>query len=127
MSSFVVGFGGSAASPYQALFWVRPPRGALRAAGSGPGGVIRSTIFPGLWPDSTALLNGDLGRVLAVLQTGTESAEHVAFVEGLRSVHPDLPSNRLRADYLPDRNRRNANSAETILTAFSIGRPFVFL
>jgi Uma2 family endonuclease len=60
--------------------------------------ILRSTVFPGLWLDPAALLSGDLARVLAVLQAGTESAEHAAFVEKLRSVQPDPASDQARPD-----------------------------
>jgi len=47
------------------------------------GGVIRSRVFPGLWLDTTALLDGNMPHVLAVLQAGTASAEHQAFIRKL--------------------------------------------
>ncbi|GAX44623.1 hypothetical protein NIES4075_56420 [Tolypothrix sp. NIES-4075] len=46
-------------------------------------GVIKSRIFPGLWLDMTALLTGEMTKVLAVLQEGLNSSEHQAFVERL--------------------------------------------
>lgn len=46
-------------------------------------GVIRSQIFPGLWLSVTALLEGNLAEVLAVLQQRLQTAEHQAFVEHL--------------------------------------------
>lgn len=46
-------------------------------------GVIKSRIFPGLWLDMTALLTGEMTKVLAVLQQGLNSSEHQAFVERL--------------------------------------------
>jgi Uma2 family endonuclease len=46
-------------------------------------GTIRSEVFPGLWLDSTSLLNGDLAAVLAKLQSGLATPEHKAFVEKL--------------------------------------------
>lgn len=46
-------------------------------------GIYRSALFPGLWLDATALLAGDLARVLAVLNTGLASPEHAAFVAQL--------------------------------------------
>jgi Uma2 family endonuclease len=49
----------------------------------GPDGLLRSEVFPGLWLDPEALLRGDLARVLAVVQQGTASPEHAAFVAGL--------------------------------------------
>lgn len=48
-------------------------------------GVIRSHIFPGLWLSVTALLNGNLAEVLAVLQQGLQTTEHQAFVKRLSS------------------------------------------
>jgi Uma2 family endonuclease len=46
-------------------------------------GVIRSSVFPGLWLAVNALREGDLVQVLAVLQQGLQTAEHQAFVERL--------------------------------------------
>jgi len=46
-------------------------------------GILRSHVFPGLWLDVAALLNGDMTRVLNVLREGLQSAEHVEFVARL--------------------------------------------
>lgn len=46
-------------------------------------GLHRSRIFPGLWLDGQALLDGDLRRVLDRLQEGLRSAEHERFVAEL--------------------------------------------
>lgn len=46
-------------------------------------GVVHSKVFPGLWLNVEAMLQGDMRSVLAVLQTGIESAEHQAFVQQL--------------------------------------------
>jgi Uma2 family endonuclease len=46
-------------------------------------GLLRSQVFPGLWLDVAALVNGDMARVLTVLQQGLQSAEHAAFVDQL--------------------------------------------
>ena len=46
-------------------------------------GIVRSTIFPGLWLDRPALLRGDLPRVFEVLQQGIASPEHASFVKTL--------------------------------------------
>lgn len=43
-------------------------------------GIIRSQIFPGLWLDARALLDGQMQQVLATLQTGLSSLEHQTFV-----------------------------------------------
>jgi Uma2 family endonuclease len=49
-------------------------------------GIIESSVFPGLRLATTALLAGDLARVLAELQKGLDSAEHKAFVERLAAL-----------------------------------------
>jgi Uma2 family endonuclease len=48
-------------------------------------GIIESLVFPGLWLDVSALVNDNMQQVLAVLQTGLNSAEHQAFVEQLNN------------------------------------------
>lgn len=44
-------------------------------------GVVRSRVFPGLWLHAAALLKGDMAQVLATLQQGLQSDEHVAFLK----------------------------------------------
>jgi Uma2 family endonuclease len=51
-------------------------------------GIIRSQVFPGLWLDTLALLNGEMQQVLATLQTGLSSLEHQAFVNLLGDRSP---------------------------------------
>jgi len=51
---------------------------------TGPDGVLRSEVFPGLWLDPAALLAGDGPRLMAMLQQGLASPEHAAFIERLR-------------------------------------------
>ena len=46
-------------------------------------GITRSRIFPGLWLDASALLNGNLQQVLATLMQGTQSTDHQVFLEDL--------------------------------------------
>ncbi|HEY9660184.1 MAG TPA: Uma2 family endonuclease, partial [Allocoleopsis sp.] len=46
-------------------------------------GVIRSRRFPGLWLAMDALLAGNMVQVLAVLQQGVATPEHIAFVQQL--------------------------------------------
>jgi Uma2 family endonuclease len=46
-------------------------------------GILRSTIFPGLWIDPAELVRGDLTAAFAALQQGLNSPEHAAFVERL--------------------------------------------
>lgn len=63
--------------------WHRLTRRRFKVVAAPADGVFRSEVFPGLWLDAAALLEGDLARVLAVLQKGIDSAEHKAFVERL--------------------------------------------
>ena len=49
-------------------------------------GLLRSTVFPGLWLDPAALIRGDLNAVLAVVQQGLNSPEHAEFVARLEKV-----------------------------------------
>ena len=46
-------------------------------------GIIRSQIFPGLWLDKSALLEGNFAQVLEVLQQGLSTVEHQGFVQKL--------------------------------------------
>ena len=46
-------------------------------------GVIRSTVFPGLWIDSEALQACDYARSMSVLSHGMGTAEYKRFVESL--------------------------------------------
>jgi Uma2 family endonuclease len=48
-------------------------------------GLLKSTVFPGLWLDAAALLKRDLAAVVAALQRGLATPEHAAFVERLAS------------------------------------------
>ncbi len=47
--------------------------------------IFCSQIFPGLWLAKTALLKGDLAKVLNTLQQGIATAEHQNFVKELDS------------------------------------------
>ena len=46
-------------------------------------GIIKSQVMPGLWLSVTALLAGDMVKVLEVLQTGLNSQEHREFSQRL--------------------------------------------
>lgn len=48
--------------------------------------IMSSKTFPGLHLDIPALLRGDMATVLAVVQEGTRTPEHRAFVEQVRAV-----------------------------------------
>jgi Uma2 family endonuclease len=46
-------------------------------------GHYRSTTFPGLWLDATALVAGDMAKVLDVVRQGLATPEHAKFVSDL--------------------------------------------
>jgi hypothetical protein len=46
-------------------------------------GTLRSTVFPGLWLDPAALIQGDVNAVFAVVQQGLNAPEHAGFVAEL--------------------------------------------
>ncbi len=47
-------------------------------------GIICSEVFPGLWLDISAILQGNMQQVLAILQLGINSEEHQVFGQKLR-------------------------------------------
>ncbi|OAI40276.1 hypothetical protein AYO40_04975 [Planctomycetaceae bacterium SCGC AG-212-D15] len=49
----------------------------------GPDGILRSRVFPGLWLDPVAFLEGNGKRLREVLALGIASQEHAAFVAKL--------------------------------------------
>ena len=49
----------------------------------GADGILKSEVFPGLWLDQAALMRGDVNAVLALVQQGLSSREHVDFVAQL--------------------------------------------
>ena len=67
----------------QEFDWFRLQAGEYIKLETDSDGIIRSQIFPGLWLDKNALLMGDLGKVLVILQRGLETAEHRDFVNKL--------------------------------------------
>lgn len=65
--------------------WFRLQQGEYIQLQTNADNIICSQIFPGLWLDKIALLGGDLGKVLAVLQQGLASPEHEDFISRLSS------------------------------------------
>src|SRR5262245_53620918 len=47
-------------------------------------GYYKSKVFPGLWLDPNALVQGNMAKVLEVVQQGLAAPEHRRFVEKLR-------------------------------------------
>lgn len=50
-----------------------------------PQGVLSSELFPGLWLEGSALLAGNVARMLTVLQEGLNTEEHAQFAERLQA------------------------------------------
>jgi Uma2 family endonuclease len=48
-----------------------------------PDGTLRSLVFPGLWLDAQAMLDGDAARMLAALEKGLATPDHAEFVKRL--------------------------------------------
>ncbi len=65
------------------IFWYGREQGALVQRTIGDDGLYRSAVFPGLWLDPVALLNGDTRRLRAVIDLGCATPEHAAFVARL--------------------------------------------
>ncbi|MDR3632456.1 MAG: Uma2 family endonuclease [Isosphaeraceae bacterium] len=56
-------------------------------------GVWRSRAFPGLWLDAAALASGDRAALVATLQRGLASPEHVDFIAALEQRRAALREN----------------------------------
>lgn len=67
------------------LDWFILREGVYQSLEADDQGILRSEIFPGLWLQPAALWSSDLATLLAVLQEGLASPEHVAFVEQLKA------------------------------------------
>jgi Uma2 family endonuclease len=63
----------------QRLVWWELREGEYQEMAADAEGVLKSRVFPGLWLDARALLNGDMKTVLATLWRGLESIEHRDF------------------------------------------------
>jgi Uma2 family endonuclease len=65
------------------LDWFSLQNGEYVPLAAGADGIIKSQVFPGLWLAVTALLAGEMTKVLAVVQQGLNSKEHGEFVQQL--------------------------------------------
>lgn len=63
--------------------WFRLNEGEYIKRKPNENGIICSQVFLGLWLDKSALLAGNLVKVLEVLQQGLASEEHQGFVQNL--------------------------------------------
>jgi Uma2 family endonuclease len=66
----------------RAIDWFVLERGAYERLPASDDGLLKSRVFPGLWLNGEALLNGDLAQVLATLQSGLATSEHAEFLRG---------------------------------------------
>ncbi len=62
------------------LVWWELREEEFQEIAAGADGLLKSGIFPGLWLDTKALLDGDMKGVLAVLRRGLDSPEHRTFI-----------------------------------------------
>ena len=65
------------------IYWFGQEQGELVRRSIGDDGLYRSIVFPGLWLDPVALLDGDRRRLRAVVDLGCATPEHAAFVARL--------------------------------------------
>jgi len=65
--------------------WFVLQDGTYREVEADASGMFKSTVFPGLWLDASALLRRDVRQVMATLQHGLETPEHAAFVQQLQA------------------------------------------
>lgn len=79
-----------ALGPDEVIWHTMQQDGRLVAVPHDGDGLYRSRAFPGLWLDPQALLNRDTRRVREVIDLGTSTAEHAAFVARLAAAR-DAP------------------------------------
>ena len=65
------------------IYWFAQEQGALVQRPIGEDGLYRSSVFPGLWLDPVALLDGDTRRLRAVVDMGCAAANMRQFVARL--------------------------------------------
>lgn len=65
------------------LVWFSLHNGEYVPLPADESGIVRSTVFPGLWLAVDDLLAGDMARVLSVLQAGLAAKEHGNFLQQL--------------------------------------------
>ena len=66
--------------------WQVWEEGRYRQQSVSESGVLKSSSFPGLWLDVSALLRGEMSQVLAILNSGLASQEHQRFVQQLQEI-----------------------------------------
>ena len=71
--------------PDRRLDWFELVGGAYRARTADAAGIVRSTVFPGLRLNVSAILSDDLAGVLRTLQEGVADPSHAVFLNRLRA------------------------------------------
>lgn len=69
----------------QSIDWFVLREGAYERLTAHEDGITRSIVFPGLWLDAAAMIRGEMGGVLQVLQRGLATSDHAAFAAELKS------------------------------------------
>ena len=67
------------------VIWFEQNHGVLDQRQVPGDGIYRSAVFPGLWLDPAAMIQGDTTALLKVAQGGLASPEHAAFVKRLQA------------------------------------------
>jgi Uma2 family endonuclease len=63
--------------------WFVNREGRFELLAAAADGILRSTVFPGLWLDPAALVRGEKAAVKAILEQGLSSPEHADFAARL--------------------------------------------
>jgi hypothetical protein len=71
------------------VIWWRLHEGDYVPIAPDSDGILKSSVFPGLWLDPVALLDGDMARVLNLVREGTGSDGHAALVATLGASQRD--------------------------------------
>jgi Uma2 family endonuclease len=69
----------------RAIDWFKLVDGKFVRQVPGDDGILKSTVFPGLWLAVNAMLAGDQAKVEAALRQGLASPEHLQFVQKLQA------------------------------------------
>lgn len=67
----------------QTVSWFANREVGFEATPADEAGICRSEVFPGLWLDTTALMQEDSAALQATLRQGLDSPEHAQFVQRL--------------------------------------------
>ncbi len=73
------------------LDWFRLTEGKYISLLPDESRIIKSKTFPGLWLDKQALLEGNLAKVIEVVQQGLITVEHENFIKRLSEEKETIP------------------------------------